>query len=470
MMYVGANDGHLYAFNTDKAEAPLLDKTVFMYVPEGVVPYLSWLAQPVNLERSQHYFVDGSPTTQDAYFDGKWHTVLAGGLRAGGQSVYALDITDPENFTKEHVLWEFTDFDDADIGFVYARPAIVKMNNGDWAVVFGNGYNSRASDPVRTDCEGCSDPVGNGKGTLFIVPLDNKSDFLKIETGVTGGLGGVAPIDLNNDGRVDIIYAGDLHGKMWKFDVNSEQKTKWKLANDGKPIFKGKRHQTILARPSVSAHPENKPGVVLYFGTGQRFTHSIKGGDQAIYGVWDKCGMVKGCSFPTIDHATLVPVTGELSANVDWGKNKGWRRTLEANQVVLVPPVLRIGRLFVRTEPKWVYYGTKLGDYNVMVFDAATGGPLDGLPIKVSRPTDTLRKAKDAFKGEANARKGNSQWQFLPATVPSPAEQEMVIYEKGEAGTFIVAGDTIFTLNPFHQELGGRSWQSWRRTGAGICQ
>ena len=131
MLYVGANDGHLYAFNTDKTEASLSEKTVFMYVPEGVIPYLSWLAQPIDFENSQRFFVDGSPTVQDAFFDGKWHTVLAGGLRAGGQSVYALDITDPENFTKENVLWDFTDFNDADVGFVFARPAIVKMNNGD---------------------------------------------------------------------------------------------------------------------------------------------------------------------------------------------------------------------------------------------------------------------------------------------------------------------------------------------------
>ena len=468
MLYVGANDGHLYAFNTDKAESSLIDKTVFMYVPEGVIPYLSWLAQPIDFLHPQRYFVDGSPTVQDAFFDSQWHTVLAGGLRAGGQSVYALDITDPENFTKENVLWDFTDFDDPDVGYVYARPAIVKMNNGNWAVVFGNGYNNHVSDPVRTDCDGCSDPVGSGNGALFIVPLHNKTRFKKIDTGVAGGLGGTAPIDLNNDGRVDIIYAGDLNGKMWKFYVNSAND--WELGNGGKPVFQGLQHQTILARPAVSAHPENKPGVVLYFGTGRRITDADGNlNDHAVYGVWDKCGMVKDCSFPTIDQATLVPVTDELSADVDWEKNKGWRRDLDENQAVLVPPVLRIGRLFIRTEPQR-YYRNMLGDYKVMVFNAATGGPLDGLPIKVSKPNDTLRKAKDAFKGEANARKGNNKWWFLPATVPTPGEQEMVIYEKGEDGTFVVAGDTIFTLNPFHQELGGRSWQSWRRTGAGICR
>ena len=424
--------------------------------------------------------MDGSPTVQDAYFNNAWHTVLAGGLRAGGQSVYALDITSPESFTKKNVLWEFTDLDDPDVGFVYARPAIIKMNNGAWATVFGNGYNSEVSDPVRTDCDDCSDPVSeNGNGVLFIVPLANKAGFIKIDTGTPGGLGGVAPIDLNNDGRIDIIYAGDLHGRMWKFyddakpkqtSTNSKLASKWKLGNAGQPIFQGKPHQTILARPSVSAHPENKPGVVLYFGTGRRFAEGDgKLGDQAIFSVWDKCGMVKQCSFPTIDQNTLIPVTGGLSANVDWRKNKGWRRALDANQVVLVPPVLRIGRLFIRTEPKNTDIAT-LGDYNVMVLNAATGGPLDGLPIKVTKPTDKLQSAKDYFKDETTARRGNTKWRFLPATIPTPGEQEMVTHEKGDDGTFIVAGDTIFTLNPFHQELGGRSWQSWRRTGSGICR
>lgn len=470
MMYVGANDGHLYAFNTDKAEKSLLEKTVFMYVPEGVIPYLSWLAQPMDLSQSQHYYVDGSPTVQDSYFDGKWHSVLAGGLRAGGQSVYALDITDPESFTKNNVLWEFTDFDDEDVGFVFARPAINKMNNGDWTVIFGNGFNSEVSDPVRTDCDGCSDPVGSGNGALFIVPLNDKTKYKKLDTNVAGGLGGVAPIDLNNDGRVDIIYAGDFYGRMWKFDVNSEND--WKLGNGGKPIFAGKPHQTIFARPSVSAHPENKPGVVLYFGTGRRFAESdYRLRDQAIYGVWDQCGMVSDCSIDTIKEVNLqlVPSSDTPADDVDWKSKKGWWRGLESNQVALVPPVLRIGRLFIRTEPKNINHAT-LGDYNVMVFNAANGGPLEGLPLKVSRPTDKLLSAKEAFKNEPKARKGNTKWWFLPATVPTPGEQEMVIYEKGEDGTFIVAGDTIFTLNPFHQELGGRSWQSWRRTGSGICR
>lgn len=102
-----------------------------------------------------------------------------------------------------------------------------------------------------------------------------------------------------------------------------------------------------------------------------------------------------------------------------------------------------------------------------MVFNAATDGPLDDLPLKITLPTSKLEKAKTACRGATNGRKGNTKWRFLPTTALTPGEQEMVIYGKDEDDTFIVAEDTIFTLNPFHQELGGHSWQ---HTGAGICQ
>ncbi len=104
MLYVGGNDGMLHGFDVSNG----LEKLA--YVPYGVFGNLSKLT---SLDYSHRYFVDGSPSVGDAVFsDDHWHTVLLGGLNAGGQSIYALDVTDPADFSEasasQTVLWEIT--------------------------------------------------------------------------------------------------------------------------------------------------------------------------------------------------------------------------------------------------------------------------------------------------------------------------------------------------------------------------
>ena len=141
MVYVGANDGMLHAFNasTGVEEARLRS---WRRVPQP--------ARARQAELQHQYYVDGSPTMGDAFYGSAWHTVLVGGLNKGGQGIYALDITDPANFTEGNAAsiyrWEFTDTNDADLGYTFSRPAIVKMHNGKWAAMFGNGYNNTFDD------------------------------------------------------------------------------------------------------------------------------------------------------------------------------------------------------------------------------------------------------------------------------------------------------------------------------------
>src|SRR5690606_27830242 len=74
------------------------------------------------------FTVDGSPTDADVFINGSWRTILTGGLRKGGQTVYALDITDPSQFTESNAsqlyLWEFSDVNDADLGYIYGNVKI----------------------------------------------------------------------------------------------------------------------------------------------------------------------------------------------------------------------------------------------------------------------------------------------------------------------------------------------------------
>jgi len=254
--------------------------------------------------------VDGPPVVVDAFFGGDWHTVLAGGLRGGGQGIYAIDVTDPAAMTTEaavanKVLWEFDDSDDADLGYTYAQPSIVRMHNGTWAAVFGNGYHN--TDDNGGD-GGATNDSTTGNAVLYIVDIEDGSIIKKIDTGVgangdpTGqsranGLSTPAPVDVDGDHIVDVIYAGDLFGNLWKFNVTGNE-SNWGVAYN-KPLFTAchgdnctsGNHQPITSRPQVGFHPLGQ-GYMVYFGTGQYFenTDATATGQitQSFYGIWDK--------------------------------------------------------------------------------------------------------------------------------------------------------------------------------------
>jgi len=279
MVYVGTNGGTVNGFNADfTATAP----EKLAYVPTPVFKNLSKLPDP---GYNHHYYVDGSPTVVDAFFsnnstggDNQWHTVLTGGLNKGGQGIYALDVTSPSSFAatstsaQNTVLWEFTDADDADLGYTYSQPAIVRMHNGQWAAVFGNGYNNRDADGNQSS---------TGHAVLYIVDIVNGSLIRKIDTefgstSTPNGLATPAVVDTNGDFIADYIYAGDLGGNLWKFDVTDASASNWDVAyrdasNVPEPLYValdsvGTR-QPITVRPDVGRGPYGL-NTMLFFGTG----------------------------------------------------------------------------------------------------------------------------------------------------------------------------------------------------------
>ena len=140
MVYVGANDGMLHGFNAENGAE------VFSYIPNFLFSNqdsegLHYLADDEYIHRS---YVDLTPTARDVFVNGGWKTYLVGGARAGGRGIFILDITDPDTLSNPAatVVREFTSEDNADLGFTYSEITIAKMNNGEWAAIFGNGYNN----------------------------------------------------------------------------------------------------------------------------------------------------------------------------------------------------------------------------------------------------------------------------------------------------------------------------------------
>jgi type IV pilus assembly protein PilY1 len=346
MIYVGSNDGMLHGFGgVDGSEK-------IAYVPSLAFKQLALLTrQDYNtstgagsanaMNPSQHrYYVDGQIRVGDAFYDGAWHSVLVGRLGAGGQGVFALDVTNPANFSESNanslVLWEFTDADDPDLGFTLGGSWVTKMKNGQWAAVFGNGYNS---DNTIDDVH-----VGTGQGVLFIVEAQTGEVIQKLDAGSgSGGLSSPAIYDVDRDGKTDWIYAGDTQGNLWKFDVSSNNKNDWtvkKLFTAATTNANGDSvGQPITSAPSLMAHPEG--GVMVLFGTGRFLgtTDMTNIDTQSYYGIWDQEGATDAGGntkpFATVTINQLlrqvfgdtVTINGALfrtSSNTEMTTQRGW--------------------------------------------------------------------------------------------------------------------------------------------------
>ncbi len=354
ILYFGANDGMLHAINAQTG----IEK--FAYIPSPAFTDLWQLTDPGYAHR---FFVDGPVATGDAYINvgaGKeWRTVLIGSMGPGGRTIYALDITEPDSFSETNVLWEFTD---PDLGYVLGQPWITRMNNGEWAAVFGNGYNNDSH-----------------KAMLFIVNLEDGSLIKKIDTNVgdsstPNGLSPAMAIDLNNDRITDQIYAGDLYGNMWRFDVSDSKISKWgsKFKSGGQPapLFTAEKSgivQPITIRPEVGRHKEG--GVMVYFGTGKYFEVgdnqlSTPPKEQAFYAIWDNDSPVSSRSKLQEQEIREEKVGGlfyirtSTATEVDWTTKEGWFMDLisplsgaEGERVVSTP-LLRGDRIiFVTSIP-----------------------------------------------------------------------------------------------------------------------
>ena len=135
MIYVGANDGMLHGFFAENTarNGHQPGEELIAYIPASILPSLSELTQDPFVHR---YSVDAPTTVGDVLYNFDWHTILLGGLKTGGQGIYALDVSNPDLFSKATanniVLWEFTDEDDNDMGYCFSQPAIARMHNGKW--------------------------------------------------------------------------------------------------------------------------------------------------------------------------------------------------------------------------------------------------------------------------------------------------------------------------------------------------
>ncbi|BCX88538.1 type IV pilus assembly protein PilY1 [Methylomarinovum tepidoasis] len=423
MIYVGANDGMLHAFDAATGEEK------FAYVPKVVYNRLQALTDPNYVHQ---YTVDAPPTVVDAFYGSAWHTVLVAGLRGGGQGIYALDVTDPAAWDTEsngatHVLWEFTDNNDTDLGYTFSRPNVVRLYNGDWAAVFGNGYDNTEAD---------SHASTSGNAVLYVVRLSDGALIRKIDTGVgtsdsasggkPNGLATVAPVDVDGDAVADYVYGGDLYGNLWKFDLTDSDPGQWDVAyksgSQAQPLFTAcstapctdSNRQPITARPRVARHPSGS-GYLVFFGTGKYFENgdnsSLAQLTQSLYAIWDK----DESSLTSFDRNDLQPrkILAEVSdfglnlrltsginddaadggGEIDWNTQLGWYLDLintqggntdNQGERVVTEPILRGNRVIFTTLVPSEDPCSAGGSGWIMELDAVQGTRLPSSPFDLN--------------------------------------------------------------------------------------
>ena len=326
MVYVGANDGMLHAFNATSGQE------AWAYIPEIVLPNLYKLADK-NYGTQHQYFVDDTPEVGDmcpntpasACNASQWRTILVGGLNRGGKGYYALDITVPESPT---LLWEFTD---ANLGYSYGNPRITKLKDGTWVVLLTSGYNS-------TD----------GVGRVYVLNANTGALIgTSISTGATADLArlGAHVLTPDTDNTTVAAYGGDTLGNLWRFDINGDIGATGRDAHLLVSLKDASGNaQPITTKPTI-ASVNGQP--IVYVGTGRYLGTSdvIDNSFQAFYAVLDKSNTTtygnprvtaNGFIHQTLTSGTCpsgslasVCLPGQVvrtstSNAVDWSVDNGW--------------------------------------------------------------------------------------------------------------------------------------------------
>lgn len=361
MLYVGSNGGMLHGFdaspNVATATPPSPGGTErFAYIPGAVLGNLRQLASPTYGHR---FFVDGTPTVNDAFFSDAWHTVLVGTTGAGGRGVFAINITNPDALNASSILWEInstTPYDstrdssdpdyDQDLGFTINEAQIGRMHNGDWVAVFGNGFRSPRE-----------------RSVLYIVRLRDGALLRKFDTGAgsataPNGMSTPLMVDADRDQITDYIYAGDMLGNVWKFDVRDPTPANWNIAFSGNPMFTatnaaGTVRQPISVRLRAFPAPGSVGGRMLLFGTGRLWAvnDNTDTAAQTFYGLLDNDSSVISGRSVLQQQTISSPATGQrnISTNaVNYGTQRGWYIDLpDTRERVIRPAQLEPGRLLI---------------------------------------------------------------------------------------------------------------------------
>ncbi|WP_447545157.1 PilC family type IV pilus tip adhesin [Neisseria gonorrhoeae] len=361
-----ANDGMVHIFKKNGGSDERSYNLKLSYIP-GTMPrqYFdndtsalknSTLAQELRTFAEKGYVgdrygVDGGFVLRQVNLNGQDRVFMFGAMGLGGRGAYALDLSKINgNYPAAAPLFDVKNGDNngkngknrVELGYTVGTPQIGKTQNGKYAAFLASGY---AAKNIGS---------GDNKTALYVYDLGNTlgTPIAKIEVkDGKGGLSSPTLVDKDLDGTVDIAYAGDRGGNMYRFDLSSDKPSEWAV----RTIFEGTK--PITSAPAVSRLADKR---VVIFGTGSDLSEEdVVGKDQQyIYGIFDDdkgTGTVKvtvqnGTGGGLLEQTlTKENNTLFLSNNKASGgsADKGWAVKLTGGQRVTVKPTVVLRTAFV---------------------------------------------------------------------------------------------------------------------------
>ena len=329
-IYVGAGDGMLHAFNADTGNE------MWAYIPSFVLPSLKNLASK---SYSHMFYADGTPVSADVDLGNTaggsgpsgWRTLLVGGLRAGGNGFYALDVTTPvaanEADVKTKILWEFPsnstpNASASNVGLSFGKPVIAKIAGYGWVVMVSSGYNNTS---------------GDGKGHLFVLNAKTGALIADVATSAgtsvsPSGLGQLSAFAANSqlDATTNAVYGGDLLGNVWKFKLDGDKST-WAALKLASLTDASNKPQPVTTAPELSNITTNA-GIkrIVLVGTGQLLSSAdiADTSVQSFYALVDDLSAAPLIATPRTalqqNAVTVSGTTRHISGTVDYKTRKGW--------------------------------------------------------------------------------------------------------------------------------------------------
>ncbi|ENS6306243.1 pilus assembly/adherence protein PilC, partial [Neisseria gonorrhoeae] len=351
-----ANDGMVHIFKktgTDQRGYELK----LSYIP-GTMPRKDIQSQESTLAKElrafaekgyvgDRYGVDGGFVLRQVNLNGQDRVFMFGAMGLGGRGAYALDLSKINgNYPAAAPLFDVKDGDnngknrvEVKLGYTVGTPQIGKTRSGKYAAFLASGY---AAKDIGS---------GDNKTALYVYDLNNTlgTPIAKIEVkDGKGGLSSPTLVDKDLDGTVDIAYAGDRGGNMYRFDLSNSDPNKWSV----RTIFEGTK--PITSAPAVSRLKDKR---VVIFGTGSDLTEDdvLDTKEQYIYGIFDddKAANNVNASRGVLgsglleQHLTQENKTLFLNKRSDGSGSKGWVVKLKEGQRVTVKPTVVLRTAFV---------------------------------------------------------------------------------------------------------------------------
>nr|WP_101080329.1 PilC family type IV pilus tip adhesin [Neisseria meningitidis] len=354
------------------------------------------------------YGVDGGFVLREVERGGKKHVFMFGAMGFGGRGAYALDLTKADdNDPTKASLFDVKDNGNngnngnnrVELGYTVGTPQIGKTHNDKYAAFLASGY---ATKEITS---------GENKTALYVYDLENNGTLIrKIEVkDGKGGLSSPTLVDKDLDGIVDIAYAGDRGGNMYRFDLSGQDPSQWTV----RPIFEGTK--PITSAPAISQLKDKR---VVIFGTGSDLSEEDVDNtdEQYIYGIFDDDTATTGSvNFSGSGGGLLEQVLSRDNDNKtlfltdykrsDGSGSKGWVVKLEAGQRVTVKPTVVLRTAFVTIHK---YTGTdKCGaETAILGINTADGGKLTKKSARPIVPADNTAVAQ--YSGHKQTTKGKS--------------------------------------------------------------